>query len=54
MHFIIIDIKVKEPNLESMMKGKVKYDPPRFMTVSQAADQLLQIIDELQDKNGIC
>lgn len=43
---------MKEPNLESMMKGKVKYDPPRFMTVSQAADQLLQIIDDLKEDNS--
>lgn len=41
-----IDIKVKEPNLESMIKGKIKYDPPRFMTASQAAEQLLKIIEK--------
>jgi diphthine synthase len=40
----LLDIKVKEPNLESMMKGKIVYDPPRFMTIAQATDQLLQII----------
>ncbi|XP_074484710.1 diphthine methyl ester synthase-like [Sebastes fasciatus] len=27
-----------------MMRGKKIYEPPRFMTVSQAADQLIQII----------
>jgi diphthine synthase len=36
------DIKVREPNLEAMMKGKVKYDPPRFMTVNEAVEQLLE------------
>ena len=45
------DIKVKEPNLDSMMKGKVVYDPPRFMTVAQAVDQLLQIILSKEEAN---
>jgi len=40
----LLDIKVKEPNLEAMMRGKVLYDPPRFMTVAQAAEQLLEIV----------
>ena len=39
-----LDIKVKEPNLDAMMRGKVVYDPPRFMTVAQAAEQLLEAI----------
>lgn len=36
MHTLcLLDIKVKEPDYESMVKfGKVKYLPPRFMTVS--------------------
>lgn len=41
----LLDIKVKEPNLELMMKGIEKYDPPRFMSVSQAASQLVAIIN---------
>lgn len=45
------DIKVKEPNLDSMMKGKVVYDPPRFMTVAQAVDQLLQIVLSKEETN---
>jgi len=37
MHTLcLLDIKVKEPNYESMMKyGKLVYMPPRFMTVSK-------------------
>jgi len=46
----LLDIKVKEPNLESMVEGKIVYDPPRFMTVSQAASQLLEIIAEKTKK----
>ncbi|XP_051231612.1 diphthine methyl ester synthase [Dicentrarchus labrax] len=40
----LLDIKVKEQSVENMMRGKKIYEPPRFMTVSQAADQLIQII----------
>ncbi|XP_039281795.1 diphthine methyl ester synthase [Nilaparvata lugens] len=40
----LLDIKVKEPTLESLVKKKREYEPPRFMTVNQAASQLLQII----------
>ena len=40
----LLDIKVKEPTLESMTRKKKEYMPPRFMSVSEAADQLLQII----------
>ncbi len=42
----LLDIKVKEPTLESLMKKKREYQPPRFMSVSEAADQLLQIVEE--------
>ncbi|KAE8742823.1 hypothetical protein FOCC_FOCC011561 [Frankliniella occidentalis] len=39
-----VDIKVKEPTLESMTKKKKEYMPPRFMSVSEASQQLLKII----------
>lgn len=39
-----LDIKVKEPTLESLCKKKRVYLPPRFMSCAEAADQLLQII----------
>jgi len=38
----LLDIKVKEPNFEAMMKGRTEFMPPRFMTVGQAAQQLLE------------
>ncbi|XP_035502635.1 diphthine methyl ester synthase isoform X2 [Scophthalmus maximus] len=41
----LLDIKVKEQSVENMMRGKKIFEPPRFMTVSQAADQLIQIIE---------
>jgi diphthine synthase len=40
---------VKEPDYESMVKyGKVKFLPPRFMTVNTAIEQLLEIENEKQ------
>lgn len=44
----LLDIKVKEPTLESLTKKKREYMPPRFMSVKEAAEQLLQIIDRKQ------
>lgn len=49
----LLDIKVKEPTLESLMKKKREYQPPRFMSVSEAADQLLQIIEEKSKNNEV-
>uniref|UniRef100_A0A182PLH5 diphthine methyl ester synthase n=1 Tax=Anopheles epiroticus TaxID=199890 RepID=A0A182PLH5_9DIPT len=46
----LLDIKVKEPTLESLMKKKREYMPPRFMSVSEAADQLLQIVAKKSQK----
>ncbi|CAB1421932.1 unnamed protein product [Pleuronectes platessa] len=40
----LLDIKVKEQSVENMMRGKKIYEAPRFMTVAQASDQLIQII----------
>ncbi|XP_068599376.1 LOW QUALITY PROTEIN: diphthine methyl ester synthase [Brachionichthys hirsutus] len=41
----LLDIKVKEQSVDNMMRGRKIYEPPRFMTVGQAADQLIQIIE---------
>ncbi|XP_077983332.1 diphthine methyl ester synthase-like [Glandiceps talaboti] len=40
----LLDIKVKEQSIENLMKGKKIYEPPRYMAVSQAVSQLLEII----------
>lgn len=45
----LLDIKVKEPTLESLTKKKKEYMPPKFMTVSEAADQLLKIIERKKE-----
>lgn len=39
----LLDIKVKEPSLESLARGKKVYEPARFMTISEAIEQLLLI-----------
>ena len=39
----LLDIKVKEPSLESLARGKKIYEPARFMTVKTAIEQLLQV-----------
>ncbi|NXP98962.1 DPH5 synthase, partial [Vidua macroura] len=45
MHTLcLLDIKVKEQSLENLMKGRKIYEPPRYMSVNQAAEQLLAII----------
>jgi diphthine synthase len=40
----LLDIQVKEPTPESIMKKKREYLPPRFMSVAEASTQLLQIM----------
>ncbi|KAI9661258.1 MAG: diphthine synthase [Bathelium mastoideum] len=49
---LLLDIKVKEPNLEQMAKGKIVYEPPRYMSVAQCCAQLLEV--EEDRKQGIC
>nr|POE48072.1 diphthine methyl ester synthase [Quercus suber] len=49
---VLLDIKVKEPNLQAMARGKIVYEPPRFMTVAQCASQMLEI--ESLRGEGIC
>ncbi|KAK9113229.1 hypothetical protein Scep_020748 [Stephania cephalantha] len=39
----LLDIRVKEPSLESLCRGKKKYEPPRYMTIHTAIEQLLEV-----------
>jgi diphthine synthase len=41
----LLDIKVKEATLESILKKKKEYMPSKFMTVNEAASQLISILD---------
>lgn len=48
----LLDIKVKEQSIENMMRGRKIYEPPRYMTVSQASHQLIQIIERRRDEGA--
>ncbi|CAK7206901.1 diphthine synthase [Sporothrix eucalyptigena] len=48
---VLLDIKVKEPNLESLARGRIVYEPPRYMTVGTCAQQMLEI--EAERKEGV-
>lgn len=45
----LLDIRVKEPTLESLCKKKREYQPPRFMTCSEAAAQILQLVQKRRE-----
>lgn len=38
----LLDIKVKEQTAENLARGRMIFEPPRFMTVAQGASQLLE------------
>lgn len=40
---VLLDIKVKEQSLENMARGRKVYEPARYMTVGQCAQQMLEI-----------
>ncbi|CAO3643854.1 unnamed protein product [Cunninghamella blakesleeana] len=48
----LLDIKVKEQSIENLARGRKIYEPPRYMTVNQAVEQLLEIEENRQ--SGIC
>ena len=48
----LLDIKVKEPTLESLARGKPKYMPPHYMKTDCAAAQLLEAAFESEKKQN--
>ncbi|KAI6242802.1 GPI mannosyltransferase 1 [Aphelenchoides fujianensis] len=50
----LLDIKVKEQTVENLIKQRPIFEPPRFLTCSAAAGQLLEIVRNRKDdeKNG--
>lgn len=48
---VLLDIKVKEQSLENMARGRKIYEPPRYMTVGQCAQQMLEI-EEIKKSEG--
>lgn len=49
---VLLDIKVKEPDLKAMARGKIIYEPPRFMTVAQCASQMVEVEEGTEEKEG--
>ncbi|KAI4320257.1 hypothetical protein MLD38_033756 [Melastoma candidum] len=47
----LLDIRVKEPSLESLCRGRKVYEPPRFMTVNTAIEQLLEV-EKIRGEGG--
>jgi diphthine synthase len=45
---VLLDIKVKEQSDEDLARGRMVFQPPRFMKVNQAAAQILEAERELQ------
>ncbi|KAJ2635471.1 diphthine synthase [Coemansia sp. RSA 1286] len=46
----LLDIKVREQSIENMMRNRPIYEPPRYMTVNQAVEQLLEVEEKRQEK----
>jgi diphthine synthase len=50
---VLLDIKVKEPDFNVLTRtGKIKYLPPRYMTVARCARQLVEVEGQLGE--GVC
>lgn len=45
----LLDIKVKEQTEENLMKGNNIFEPPRFMTVNECVQQLLELEETKQE-----
>jgi diphthine synthase len=49
---VYLDIKVKEKSVESLIKGRDVFEPPRYMSTAVAAQQLLCIIQDKLELGG--
>ena len=45
----LLDIRVKEPDMEALCRGRKRYEPPRFMSVAVAAQQLLEVEEKRKE-----
>ncbi|GMM49092.1 diphthine synthase [Starmerella bacillaris] len=48
---VLLDIKVKEQTLQNLLRGNDIYEPPRFMSIEQAAEQLIEVQENRKEKN---
>ncbi|CCE85512.1 Piso0_005113 [Millerozyma farinosa CBS 7064] len=47
---VLLDIKVKEQSIENLARGRLVYEPPRYMSIETAASQLLEIEEIRNEK----
>ncbi|GBE60016.1 diphthine synthase [Babesia ovata] len=47
----LLDIKVKERSVENLMANRMIFEPPRYMTVNMAIEQIL-LVDEIRREIG--
>ncbi|KAJ2363323.1 diphthine synthase [Coemansia sp. RSA 2607] len=46
----LLDIKVREQSIENMMRNRPIYEPPRYMSVNLAVEQLLEVEENRKEK----
>lgn len=46
---VLVDIKVKEQSMENLARGRKIFEPPRYMTVGQCAQQMIEIEEERKE-----
>lgn len=47
---VLLDIKVKEQSIENLARGRKIYEPPRYMDIQTAAQQLLEVEESKDEK----
>ncbi|OBA29109.1 Diphthine synthase [Hanseniaspora valbyensis NRRL Y-1626] len=47
---VLLDIKVKEQSIENMARGRLIYEPPRYMSIQQCCEQLLEVEETRGEK----
>jgi len=45
---VLLDIKVKEQSEENLARGRKIYEPPRYMSITQAVSQLIEVEESRQ------
>ncbi|GLI62818.1 hypothetical protein VaNZ11_005568 [Volvox africanus] len=50
----LLDIKVKEPDLAALARGRVVYEPPRYMSINTAIEQLLEVEERRKEGAFSC
>ncbi|KAJ5096837.1 Diphthine methyl ester synthase [Penicillium angulare] len=46
---VLLDIKVKEQSMENLARGRRIFEPPRYMTVAQCAQQMLEVEEDRKE-----